>query len=156
MCPKNRRFGPNSADFATIWFHLSRSSDRFALGGASFSEFSEDLQEAGKPCLNDSADGTSFLIVIVFCSLRDGVLPDEVSTARRQTSDTKRVDWTSALGGRACERVRKRLRFFARGRSGGAAAARADLSAGVPAAAPLGWSIRADLLPAPDCWGALP
>lgn len=57
---------------------------------------------------------------------------------------------------RLCERVRKRLRFFARGRSGGAAAVRADLSARAPAAGPRGWSIQVDLLRAPDGWGALP
>lgn len=38
-------------DCATTCFRLSGSSDRFALGGASFSEFSEDLQDGGKPCL---------------------------------------------------------------------------------------------------------
>lgn len=120
------------------------------------------------PRFNDSADSASFLIVIVFCLLCDGVLPDEVSTARLKTSGTKRVEWASALpcldplklrSGRmyrACERVRTRLRFFARGRSGGAAAARVDLSARAPAAGPRGWSIRADLLRAPDGWGALP
>lgn len=122
------------------------------------------------PRFNDSADSASFLIVIVFCLLCDGVLPDEVFTARPQ-NERDQVSRPGIGAGwpcldplklrsgrmfRACERVRTRLHFFARGRSGGAAAARVDLSARAPAAGPRGWSIQADLLQAPHGWGALP
>lgn len=119
------------------------------------------------PRFNDSADSASSLIVIVFCLLCDGVLPDEVSRARPQNERDQAIlgigaalldplKLRSGRMSRACERVRTRLRFFARGRSGGAAAARVDLSARAPAAGPRGWSIQADILLAPDGWGALP